>query len=72
MIRSEDSVRATNGPEIESPGNSSMVNYLIKMKSDTSHFGSLEISKYFNFCEKTKSDPFLLTAGLNHQTKALA
>ena len=25
------------------------VNYLLKMKSDTRHFGTLEIGKYFNF-----------------------
>lgn len=42
-----------------------LINYLIKMKSDTSHFGQLDIGKYFNFCEKTRSDPFLITTGLN-------
>jgi hypothetical protein len=41
-----------------------MINYLVKMKSDTSHFGGLEIAKYFNFCEKTRSDPLLVTPGL--------
>lgn len=41
-----------------------MINYLIKMKSDTSHFGSLEIGKIFNFCERNRSDPFLITAGI--------
>jgi hypothetical protein len=45
------------------------VNYLIKMKSDTSHFGSLELAKYFNFCDRNKSDPFLITPGLPRQQK---
>ena len=49
-----------------------MVNYLIKMKSDTSHFCTLDIAKYFNFCERYRSDPFLITAGLSQQPKAIA
>jgi hypothetical protein len=40
------------------------INYLIKMKSDTSHFYQLEISKYFNFSENGRSDPFLITPSL--------
>jgi len=49
-----------------------MVNYLIKMKSDTSHFCTLDIAKYFNFCERYRSDPFLIAAGLGQQPKAIA
>jgi hypothetical protein len=40
------------------------VNYLIKMKTDTGHFHKLEIAKYFNFCDRTKSDPFLISPGM--------
>lgn len=52
----------SNSVSITTPG-TNLVNYLNKMKSDTSHFGSLSIAKRFNFCERNKSDPFLLTAG---------
>ena len=45
-------------------GQVTMINYLIKMKSDTSHFGGLEIGKYFNFCEKARSDPFMLVTAM--------
>jgi len=48
-----------------------LINYLIKMKSDTSHFCTLEIGKFFNFCERNRSDPFLITTGLS-QAKNLA
>jgi hypothetical protein len=41
------------------------------MKSDTSHFCNLEIGKYFNFCDRNRSDPFLITTGLS-QAKNLA
>jgi len=44
-------------------GESNNINYLIKIKSDTSHFCTLDIGKLFNFCERTRSDPFLVTAG---------
>ena len=42
------------------------------MKSDTSHFCTLEIAKYFSFCDRYRSDPFLITAGLAQQPKAIA
>ena len=45
-------------------------NYLLKMKSDTRHFSTIEIGKYFNFSEGTRIDPFLITASL--QSKGLA
>jgi hypothetical protein len=63
-----------NGNTSQNVGSSgpNLINYLIKMKSDTSHFGQLEIGKFFNFCEKTRSDPFLITTGLSHQPKNLA
>lgn len=40
------------------------ISYLIKMKTDTSHFINLGLGKYFNFCESTKSDPFLIQSSL--------
>jgi hypothetical protein len=62
-------------PAVNEDGNTStnpaMINYLIKMKSDTSHFGQLEIGRFFSFCEKTRSDPFLITTGLSQQPKAV-
>jgi hypothetical protein len=63
-----------NGNTSQNVGSSgpSLINYLIKMKSDTSHFAQLEIGKFFNFCEKTRSDPFLITTGLSQQPKNLA
>jgi hypothetical protein len=42
------------------------------MKSDTSHFSTLGIARYFNFCDKNRSDPFLITAGLASQARNLA
>jgi hypothetical protein len=56
----------------QSPRRQSLVNYLIKMKSDTSHFSTLGIARYFNFCDKNRSDPFLITAGLASQARNLA
>ena len=41
------------------------------MKSDTSHFCTIEIGKCFSFCERNRSDPFLITTGLS-QAKNLA
>ena len=41
------------------------INYLVKMKNDTSHFHSLEVGKYFNFIEGGRSDPFLINTSLN-------
>lgn len=41
-----------------------LVNYLAKMKSDTVHFAGLDIAKYFSFCDRTRSDPFLITSGM--------
>ena len=49
-----------------------LINYLIKMKSDTSHFSTLGIARYFNFCDKNRSDPFLITAGLTSYARNLA
>lgn len=40
------------------------------MKSDTSHFITLDLGRYFNFCEATKSDPFLIQSSL--QTSGVA
>jgi hypothetical protein len=60
------------GDTSQSPRKQSLVNYLIKMKSDTSHFSTLGIARYFNFCDKNRSDPFLITAGLASQARNLA
>jgi hypothetical protein len=60
------------GDNAQSPRQQTLVNYLIKMKSDTSHFSTLGISRYFNFCDKNRSDPFLITAGLASQARNLA
>jgi hypothetical protein len=72
LITSDESYHQSttnNGSQDES--HQSLINYLIKMKSDTSHFCNLEIGKYFNFCERNRSDPFLITTGLS-QAKNLA
>ena len=37
------------------------VNYLLKMRSDTSHYSTLAIGKHFNFAsESSRGDPFLI------------
>ena len=43
------------------------VNYLVKMKTDLSHYANLEIGKYFHFSDPTKSDPFLITPSLDQK-----
>lgn len=40
------------------------VNYLVKMRSDTTHFSQLPISKYFNFSENGRGDPLLIAPSL--------
>jgi len=73
LITSEESYHqnTTNNGSNDEVNHQSLINYLIKMKSDTSHFCNLEIGKYFNFCDRNRSDPFLITTGLS-QTKNLA
>ena len=41
------------------------------MKTDTSQFSNLEIGKYFNFADPSKSDPFLITPSLENKNFAV-
>ena len=41
------------------------VNYLLKMRNDTSNFANLTIAKHFNFVENTRGDPFLIQASVS-------
>ena len=42
------------------------VNYLLKMKSDTSVFATLALGRYFNFATETsRGDPFLIQASVS-------
>jgi hypothetical protein len=47
-------------------------NYLMKMKQDTRHFGTLPIGKYFNFADPQKSDPFLVSCSLQPKANIAA
>jgi hypothetical protein len=48
-------------------------NYLIKMKTDTMHFGDGPMGKLFNFFPtgQRKIDPFLINASLSNQQHAV-
>eukprot|EP00347_Sterkiella_histriomuscorum_P021246 403334687 len=48
------------------------INYLVKMKTDTNHFCTLSIAKYFNFSESSRVDPFLISCSLQQKSQLAA
>lgn len=58
MVHADDMLVPNSSVSNSTSGN--IVNYLAKMKTDTVHFASLHIAKYFHFCDRTKSDTFLI------------
>jgi hypothetical protein len=63
MVHADDMLVA-NSSVTNSASGSTVVNYLAKMKTDTAHFATLEMAKFFSFCDRTRSDPFLISPGM--------